>query len=319
MLNTILLLIIGFVFLIKSADALVDGASLLAKHFGVSNLVIGLTVVAFGTSLPELFVNISASLQNNSSIAISNIMGSNIINILLILGLSALIFPLKVQNSTIWKEIPLCLLSVFVIIVMANDQLFGLLPMGISGSEGILLLCFFAVFLYYSLNMGAAKSAEENLPENISLRKSLALILIGVVGLPLGAQLTLSSAVRLATILHVSQTIIGLTIVALGTSLPELFTSVSAALKRNSDIAVGNIVGSNLFNTFFILGISAIIHPIALDATINRDMLVLFISTLLFFVFMFTGGAKRLDRWEGVVFLLGYLGYLIWLIFPLFN
>lgn len=309
-------LIVGFFILIAGANYLVNGASALAKRLHVSDLVIGLSVVAFGTSTPELFVNIFASMQGNAEIAIGNVLGSNIFNILLILGVSSLIFPLSVTKGTVWKEIPFSLLAAIILGAMANDVLFDHMPSSsLSRIDGLVLISFFIVFLYYLVSISKDTDTSQQIDvKQMSLIKSVGMIIGGMIGLVLGGHLVQSSAVKIASSLGVSQTLIGLTIVAAGTSLPELATSAVAAFKKNSDIAVGNIVGSNIFNIFLILGISALIKPLPITAQINMDILVLLFSSIFLFLFMFTGKRRIIDRWEGAVFFMCYISYIIFLV-----
>jgi cation:H+ antiporter len=306
-------LIVGFAVIIKCADFLVDGSSSIARRFRVSELVIGLTVVAFGTSTPELFVNIVASLKGNSEIAIGNILGSNIANILLILGVSSIICPLSVTKGTVWKEIPFSLLAAIVLGLMANDQLID--KNGISvltRIDGLVLLCFFIIFLYYSVSIAKEiEGIETHVPsKEHGLTKSVLLVVSGLAGLCFGGDWIVQGAVNLAVKLGISQSVVGLTIVAIGTSLPELATSVVAAHKGKPDIAVGNVVGSNIFNIFFVLGVSAIIKPIPFNSRSNIDIGVVVLASVLLFTFMFTGQKRSIDRWEGVVSLILYGAYL---------
>jgi len=314
---TYALFLIGFLLLIKGASFLVDGASGVARILNVSDLVIGLTVVAFGTSFPELSVNISASIGGNTDIAIGNILGSNIFNILLILGVSAIIYPLKVSKGTVWKEIPLTLLAAVLLGILVNDTLIdGSSVSALTRIDGFILLSFFVIFLYYVF--GIARPLE--IPENNQhakehrMSKSIFMIVIGLFCLMIGAKWTVDGAVKLALALGVSESLIGLTIVAAGTSLPELATSSVAAYKKNTDIAVGNIVGSNIFNIFFVLGISSVIRPLPFRAQVNMDISVTIISSFLLFLCMFTGKKRFLDRWEGIVFILLYGAYITFLI-----
>ncbi|MEJ2085411.1 MAG: calcium/sodium antiporter [Acidobacteriota bacterium] len=304
---------LGFVILIKGADLLVDGASAIAKRLDISDLAIGLTVVAFGTSTPELAVNILASASGNTDLAIGNVLGSNIANVLLILGVSAAIYPLTVSDGTVRKEIPLSLLAVLVLGLMANDH-------GIDGdslsrltrSDGLVLLGFFSIFLYYSFGISRQVDGFDEhleLPER-SLAVSVSLVLGGLIGLTVGARWIVEGAVAIATRLGMSESLVGLTIVAIGTSLPELATSAMAAYRKNVDIAVGNVVGSNIFNIFFVLGISSTIKPLPFQSRSNFDLGVVLVSSLLLFLTMWTGRRRTLDRWEGVVLLAGYVGYL---------
>ena len=309
--NIILSLTFGFIILIKGADWLVDGASSLARRLKISDLVIGLTVVAFGTSTPELFVNIFASAQGNTEIAIGNILGSNIFNILLILGISSLIYPLAVAKGTVWKEIPFGLLAAVVLGALANDALFDKINYStLSRIDGFVFIAFFGIFMYYIASIAKdAGNSQQSDVKKISLVKSLFMIAGGLIGLVLGGKLVENGAVDMASNLGVSQSFIGLTIVAAGTSLPELATSAVAAYRKNSDIAVGNIIGSNIFNIFFILGISALIKPLPISAGININIMVLIVASLILFLFMFTGKRRKIDRWEGVIFILLYAAY----------
>ena len=314
---TYLLFLLGFVLLIKGADWLVHGACAIARKFKVSDLVIGLTVVAFGTSTPELFVNIVASARGNAEIAIGNVLGSNICNVLLILGISAIIYPLSVSRGTVWKEIPFSLLAVIVLGLMVNDKVidggdYSLL----TRIDGLVLLAFFMIFLYYSFSIAKAiEGMDEQVPvKTPGFTKSVLLITTGLIGLTLGGKWIVDGAVTLAKSLGMSESLVGLTIVAVGTSLPELATSAMAAYKKNVEIAVGNVVGSNIFNIFFVLGISAIVKPLPFQAKSNRDIGVVIISGLLLFLFMFTGKKRSLDRWEGIMSLLLYGGYIAYLV-----
>lgn len=316
---TFILFIIGFVLLVKGADVMVTGASALAKRLGVSALVIGLTIVAFGTSAPELVVNLLASLNGNTDIAIGNVVGSNIANILLILGISAIIYPLAVQEGTAWKEIPFALLAILVLFFMASDSVLnGDVSSVLSRGDGLVLISFFVIFMYYIF--GVAKktpaqedNAEEPIPDLSSFR-SIGMIVGGLVALVIGGKWIVDGAVSFASMFGVSQSLIGLTIVAVGTSLPELATSVVAASRKQADIAVGNVVGSNIFNVFWILGISATIAPLPFAETLLRDVLLATLVTLALFLALFIGKRHTLDRWQGALFVamyIFYIGYLI--------
>jgi cation:H+ antiporter len=314
--HIILFLALGFIILIKGADWLVEGAASLARRFRVSDLVIGLTVVAFGTSTPELFVNIFASFQGNAEIAIGNILGSNIFNIFFILGISSLIYPLSVTKGTVRKEIPFGLFAAVVLGALANDAFFDKMNHpALSRIDGFVFLVFFGIFMYYIANIAKDTGySQQSGVKNISLVKSILMIAGGLMGLVLGGKLVENSAVSMASQFGVSQSFIGLTMVAVGTSMPELATSAVAAYKKNSDIAVGNIIGSNIFNIFFVLGISALIKPLPIAGQVNADILVLIGASSLLFFFMFTGKRRILDRWEGGAFLILYIGYIIFLI-----
>ncbi len=313
-----ILLILGFVLLIKGADFLVMGATSIAKIFEISDLIVGLTIVAFGTSMPELVVNIFASTQGNSDIAIGNIVGSNIFNILVILGISSLIYPLLVTKNTVWIEIPLTLAAALILGLLANDYIITKSNFrGLTRIDALILLIIFACFLYYVFLIARKKEkSHDNATESkqFTLTKSIIIVAIGFVGLFIGAKLVVDNAVSLATKLGVSQSLIALTIVAAGTSLPELATSAVAAYKKNSDIAVGNIVGSNIFNIFLILGISASINPISLSPQSNIDIGVAVLASLILFIVMFSGKKHIIDRWEGGIFILIYIAYTAYLI-----
>lgn len=315
MMFTYVLFFIGFALLIKGASLLVDGASSLAKRIGVSSLVIGLTIVAFGTSAPELIVNILASINGNTDIAIGNILGSNIVNILLILGISAVIYPLSVKQGTVWKEIPFAFLAVVVIVFMANDTWIDKVSVSaLTRIDGLVLISFFVIFLYYIFGISKEKSSDVADPETpvYSLLKSSFMIIGGLVGLVLGGKWIVDGAVAFATSLGVSEALIGLTIVAVGTSLPELATSAVAAFKKDVDIAVGNIVGSNIFNIFWILGISAVIRPLPFSPLLASDLLVTMLATLFLFLFLFVGKRHVIERWQGVCFILLYVVYVVY-------
>lgn len=312
-----ILLIIGFLLLIKGANYLVQGASSIARRWNVSDLVIGLTVVAFGTSTPELFVNIIASVQGNTDIAIGNVLGSNIANVLLILGVSSVIYPLTVTKGTVWKEIPLSLLAAFLLGFLANDALIDKRDFSaLTRIDGLVLLSFFVIFMYYSFGIAKKiEGMEEHVPTKVhGLIKSLLLLMLGLTGLTLGGKWIVDGAVRLALNFGMSQALVGLTIVAVGTSLPELATSAMAAYKKNVEIAVGNVVGSNIFNIFFVLGISSTLKALPFRTRNNLDIGVVILSSILLFAYMFTGRRRSLDRLEGGVFVVLYVGYLAFLI-----
>lgn len=313
---TYILFIIGFVLLVKGADFLVDGSVSIAKRFNISNLAIGLTLVAFGTSAPELAVNITSGLKGETDLAIGNIIGSNIANVFLILGVSAVIYPLTVRHNTVWKEIPLSFLAALLVGFMANDVFIeGAGQNVITRIDGLALISFFVIFLYYTFNI-AKQGGEMNFEsvEKIPISKSVTLIAAGLVGLIVGGKWIVDGAIAIAQYSGISQSIIGLTIVAIGTSLPELATSAVAAYKKHSDIAIGNIVGSNIFNIFWILGLSATINPLPFGAGNNYDIFVMISASLLLFVFLFIGKRNILERWQGALFLVLYFIYLTSLI-----
>lgn len=312
----IILLLLGFVLLIKGADFLVLGASALARRFSVSELVIGLTVVAFGTSTPELVVNMVSAYNGLNDVAFGNVIGSNIFNLVLIVGLSAAIMPIKVQRSTIIKEIPYSIIAAVVLLILANDHLYDeSRPNAIGFIDAFILLSFFVFFIFYVFkNM---KNDDPNIAvdrKDYSLPVTLLLILGGLAALVFGGQLSVNNAVDIANRIGISERIIGLTIIAAGTSLPELATSAVAAYRRNSDIAIGNVVGSNIFNIFFILGLTALIKPLPYQLKFNFDATVLIAGTFLLLFFTYTGRKTVIDRWQGIFLIVFYLGYTVWLI-----
>ncbi|MDD4756053.1 MAG: calcium/sodium antiporter [Prolixibacteraceae bacterium] len=310
----IFLLALGFVLLIKGSDWLVGGASALARKFNISDLSIGLTIVAFGTSAPELVVNTFAAFQGHHDIVLGNVIGSNIFNIYVILGIAGIITPLVIQSSTVSKEIPFSFLAIIIMYILGND--FFTSSAGIiSRLDGFILLILFCLFLYYvykQLRVNVNVQDKEHI--NLSSLKIIILIISGLAGLIAGGRLIVVNAVQIAQAIGVSEKVIALTIVAAGTSLPELATSVVAALKKNNDIAVGNIIGSNIFNIFLILGASSVIKPVGYDKIFNIDLYFLSVGTIVLFIAMFTGNRKKLDRWEAVVFLLLYCGYLLYML-----
>jgi len=308
-------IILGFALLIFGADALVKGASALAKRLKMSDLAIGLTIVAFGTSAPELVVSSAASLNQQSDLILGNVIGSNNFNLFIILGLVALLKPITVQKGMVWIEIPISLGVVAILFVLSN-ALLGAEVASVSRLDAILLLVLFAGFMFYVYKGLAKESSEDIPPEKIySTTKMISLIVLGLGGLVLGGHLVVTSATDIAMSFGVSDKVIGLTIVAAGTSLPELVTSVVAALKNNADIAIGNVIGSNIFNVLLIVPISALIHPIAYNSSFNLDLFVLLGGSLFLFIAMFTGKAKRLDRWEALVLIISFVGYTLYILF----
>jgi len=322
MVSQILFLLLGFAMLILGADFLVNGASSAAKQRGISNLAIGLTVVAFGTSMPELVVSLISALNGNNDASFGNVIGSNNFNLLFILGIAGLIFPLAVTKGTVRFEVPFSLVAVGVLYVLVNDTLlFGdssfSLPLGgsLSRFDGIILLVFFSGFLMYIYRIMRDQN-ELGEPDNIkvySMPKSIGFIVAGLALLIYGGDMVVDNAIKIATG-RISEKLIGLTILAAGTSLPELATSCVAALKKNPDIAVGNVIGSNIFNIFFILGITATVNPIGYNADLNFDLQVLMASTILLIIFMFTLNTRKLDRWEAFILLALYIAYTVYLI-----
>ena len=314
MLILLLLISLGFVSLIFGANWLVDGASSLAKKYNISDLAIGLTIVAFGTSSPEMVVNAIASFQGHSDIVLGNVIGSNNFNLFIILGLAGLIFPITVQSSTVWREIPISFLVALLLLVLGNGIIAGNATV-VSRIDGIILFIAFVFFLYYVYNQLKTETNIEVTQVHKSTSKIWVLIIGGLSALVIGGQLVVNNGIELATNMGISEKVIGLTIIAAGTSLPELVTSLVAAMKKNSDIAIGNVIGSNIFNILLILSLSSFIKPIAFNQNFNLDIYILMAGTLFLFVAMFTGRRKKIDRWESALFLgfyLFYTGFLIW-------
>lgn len=309
------LLVVGFVLLVKGADWLVDGASGLAKRFGISDLVIGLTVVAFGTSMPEFVVNMVSVANGSTDLAITNILGSNIINTFVILGLTALVYPVVSQKRSRDFDIPMSIIAaVLVFACVAVQSPFGEETRGISRMGGIMLLVMFCYFLYNTFRHAKdhpdEADAEQVLP--MVLWKAFLLIAVGLIGLVVGGELIVKSAVRIAQDCGVSESIIGLTIVALGTSLPELATSVIAAFKHNCDIALGNVIGSNIFNVFMVLGTSAVVRPLPAYDGIVQDAWMAAVGSILVWMFVKTNKEREVKRWGGAILLVLYGCYLAW-------
>lgn len=336
-----MLIAVGCLALVKGADWLVDGASSLAKKYGVSDIVIGLTVVALGTSMPEFVVNMVAVSQGNSEIAITNVLGSNIINTFVILGCTALIFPISSKRDTRRFDIPWSMLAALLVLLLAIykspswlhvEHLFdidivhptlsnlGSFHIGegnmsfISGIGGSLLLCFFGIFLWHSFKKSHSNACDEDY-QPMPFSRAIGLIIGGLVGLVIGGELIVTSATHIAHGLGVSDAIIGLTVVALGTSLPELATSCVAAFKKNCDIALGNVIGSNIFNIFFILGTSACVMPLPGYPGLEMDTLMAAIGSALVMLFVFSTKKHEIKRWHGGILLLIYAAYLAYRIY----
>lgn len=315
MILQIIILVTGLLFLVKGADWLVGGATALAKKHQVSDLAIGLTIVAFGTSAPELVVNSVAAAGGYPDIVFGNVIGSNNFNLFFILGIAGLITPLAVQSSTVWKEIPFSLAAALVLLLLSNNYFFDESG-GLNLLDGFILLLLFAVFLYYVFTQLKSDPATNGIEQkNYSNLKIWGLIVVGLAGLVIGGKLVVDNAVAMAQSMGISEKIIGLTIVAAGTSLPELATSVVASVKKNNDIAIGNIIGSNIFNIFLILGVSSLIHPLDFKQSFNQDIYLLVGGTIFLFLAMFLGKKKALDRWESALLLIAYVGYTIFLVF----
>ena len=311
-----ILFALGFVVLVKSADWLVDGASNIASRLKISELVIGLTIVAFGTSAPELVVNLMAAFRGSSELAIANILGSNISNILLILGISAIIYPLVIKKKIIRYGIPFNFLAILILGVLVNDVLFNSSTVEmISRGDALVLLSFFLIFLYQTFFAASSefdKTRDRRPHFAHHWIKDAFYVLIGIIGLTLGGRWIVDGAIQLARSFEISEAVIGLTIVAIGTSLPELAAAAMAAYKKKTDIAVGTILGSNLFNIFWILGVSALIHPLEWQASLNFDIIINILITFLLFIFVIFYRRRELSRWQGVIFLFLYVFYLLY-------
>lgn len=314
MVISLLLIILGFILLIKGADFLVDGASNIAKRFHIPEIIIGLTIISIGTSMPELFVSITSAMNGYSDMAIGNIIGSNICNLFLILGLSSIIKSIIFKKETRLIEIPICLVISIIFIIICN------VGQDVSKGEGVLLLILFIIFILYTIVM--AFKGEQFDKENaiIELKteesktsslKDIIWIIIGIVALKFGGDLAVDNAVNVARIMNLSEKIISITILAIGTSLPELVTSVSAAIKGKSDIAIGNILGSCVFNMLLIIGVSSIIKPIVYNVSYNRDLIILIIGTFILSLFSIIPPKNKMSRANGIIYFLMYVGYMI--------
>ena len=310
----IILIIIGFILLIKGADILVEGSSAIAKKMHISEIIIGLTIVSIGTSMPELVVSTTSAIEGYSDMSVGNIIGSNICNLLLILGLSAMIKPVKFQQQTKWIENPLSIILTTIFVIMCN------INQDINRIEGIILIGLFILFLIYTIVSGIKSQKNEVIMQfdetkKINMLKNIMLIILGIATLKIGGDLVVYNSEKIARILKISDKIISLTIVAIGTSLPELVTSVTAAIKGDSDIAIGNIVGSNIFNMLLIIGLLAVIKPINYNITYNFQIIILFIGMILMLSFPFIKPKNTMSRINGLTCVVLYIIYLINLIF----
>ncbi|MCE8180634.1 K+-dependent Na+/Ca+ exchanger [Porphyromonas gingivalis SJD12] len=314
MILNILLLIIGLALVVGGANFLTDGAASIAKRFRLSDLVIGLTVLAFGTSAPELTVSLMAALKGSADIAIGNVIGSNIFNILAIVGITALIMPLTMSNSTIRIEIPLTILSSAVLFFMTNDRLFDMAGENvITRTEGFVLLAFFLIFLFYTFNMSKGEESPGQVRQ-FALPLSIIMVIGGLVALVFGGDLFVDNAAMLAGRMGVSESVVAITIVAGGTSLPELVTTLVAAIKKRPGMAIGNIVGSNLFNILLILGVSSSISPIRIQGITVVDYGIFILSAILLYVFGLFFGDKTIKRFEGSILLSLFVCYTVYLV-----
>lgn len=315
-----ILIIIGFILLVKGADFLVEGSSDIAKRFHIPEIVIGLTIVSIGTSLPELLVSLNSATKGYSDMSLGNVIGSNLCNFLLILGVSASIRRLKLKKETRYIEIPLAILYTIIFIIICNTGNM------ITRPEAVIFILMFSAFIGYTVAMGikgekydeeapideddnVEKAAKERNPG--SLFRNIIQILIGIVALKFGGDFIVDNAIVIAEYFNISEKIISLTIIAIGTSLPELVTSVIAALKGNSDISVGNIIGSNIFNMTFIIGTSALIKPIAFNVEYNTDLIILFVASMGLFLFQYIPPKNMMSKRNGVMYLAGYFAYMI--------
>ena len=305
----ILLLALGFVALIMGANWLVNGATSIGIRAKLSPLIIGLTIVAFGTSLPEMIVNIFACAKGSPGMAIGNIIGSNTMNILLILGMSALIWPIDVTRVSIRRDIPAGFIATLAITLMAN-YLFTGQARTINWIEGIALLLMGFAYLLLTMLKNNPKEEVEDIQNAMPWGKTILALVAGIAGLYVGGELVSRNAQILARNWGMSESTIGLTVVATATSLPELITSIVAAIKKNSGIAIGNVLGSNILNIFMVLGISALITPLPFEGKMNQQLMILFAANVLMLMFVFIGKGRRISRWEGAILVLGYVGFM---------
>ena len=310
------LLIIGFLLLIKGADVFVAGSSSIAKIFNVPSLIIGLTIVAFGTSAPEAAVSITAALSGRNDMAIANVVGSNIFNLLAVIGVASILNPIKVQKSTILKEFPFVLLASLVLLILCHDTKFQGYDINLlTRADGLMLLALFAIFMYYLIEMAITSKEEMDIDQpkgDISISKSIVMSIIGIAGIIIGGQIVVNSASNIAISWGMTENLVGLTIVSVGTSLPEFVTSVIAARKGESDIAIGNVVGSNLFNILFVLGISSVIHNIQIHPIVFVDMIFMIIVSIVVYIFAVT--KRRVNKSEGITLALMYIVYMVFVI-----
>ena len=315
MILNIIILIVGFVILIKGADIFVDGASSIAGNFKVSKMLIGLTIVAFGTSAPEFAVSVKSMISQNGDIVLGNVIGSNILNILLILGASSLVHDLYVKNNTVKKELPITLLISSLFLLLISDSIFDKgLTNSFTRGDGIAVLLFFTVFIYYLISMARNKIEEEQEEQYMKMSKAFIFTLGGLIAIVLGSNLVVESSKSLATSLGVSEKMIALTVIALGTSLPELVTSLTATKKGEYDIAIGNVVGSNIFNIGMVLGIPVAIFGTVPNITINYiDLSIFLISALLLFLFALR--QRKISKIEGIIFLFVFIFYYSYVIY----
>jgi cation:H+ antiporter len=312
------LLIVGFVALILGANWLVNGATSIGVKAKLSPLIIGLTIVAFGTSLPEMIVNIFACIKGSPELAIGNIIGSNTMNILLILGVSSMIFPIDVNKISIKRDIPAGFVATLAVTLMANDY-FQDTSGTINWVEGLVLLLMGLGYLYLTFKKSSDNSENyesSEQPVEMPWGKTIIELIIGIIGLYIGGELVSNNAQVLALNWGMSESTVGLTVVATATSLPELVTSVVAALKKNSSIAIGNVLGSNILNIFMVLGVSSLITPLPFDPKMNQQLLILFAANAIMLTVVFTGKGRKISRFEGFILTLGYVGFMLFSLYP---
>ncbi|SET01923.1 cation:H+ antiporter [Oceanobacillus limi] len=313
---TYILLVVGFALLIKGADFFVDGSSNIARLLRVPSILIGLTIVSFGTSSPEATVSIIAAVEGTAGVSLGNVVGSNMFNLTLVVGIAAIIFPLKVESATIRKEIPFTLLATTVLYVLISDVFLQDFDGNfITRSDGIILLLFLVIFMSYvfEVAMKSRKSnADEVVPQDIKWGKNIIFTILGLAGIILGGELVVRNGTEIAYSWGMSETLVGLTIIAVGTSLPELVTSIVAAMKKESEIALGNIVGSNIFNILFVLGATSVITPLPVEGKVFFDIKAMMVLTIMLLIFSRT--KYKVGKSEGYVLVLAYVIYLIYII-----
>ena len=312
---TYIILLLGFIFLIKGADLFVDGASALSKKMGIPSVIIGLTVVAFGTSLPEAAVSVTAAINGSSGISIGNVVGSNLFNLLVVAGSSAIFSSVSVNKQIIKKDFPFSIVSTFALLFLAyNISTNPVGDMVLTSADGMVLLLFFAIFMYYTVKTALSSPADEdeNDVKDMPLWKQLLFIAIGITAICLGGNFVVDSASEIARTFGLTEGLIGLTIAAVGTSLPELVTSIVAAKKGENDIAMGNVIGSNIFNILFVMGVASLIRPIAVDITSMYDIGILIISSLI--IYLFTLRKREISRPLGITMVLAYFVYLVYIV-----
>lgn len=314
MILNVVFILIGFFLLIKGADFLVDGSSRIARKFNIKEIIIGLTIVSIGTSMPELIISLTSALGERSDFAIGNILGSNISNLFFILGVSALVKPLLFKEQTVRIEIPFVIFLTALLYVFGNN---GEYPV-ITSIEGIVFIVFCILFIMYNVFISRNNSKleiEKNKPEDIKVSKSIFFIIVGIILLKFGGDFVVDNASKLAILLGISEKIVSLTIVAISTSLPELITSVTATYKGETDLAIGNIIGSNILNIAFIIGVTAIINPIAYSVSFNKDLIIFMIGMVFLAVIPFIGEKNKISRFSGGIYLISYFLYIISLVY----